>query len=147
MNEQKAFDLVKWIESFGNTNVKPIKVEIKDEVFYGAQYDNVHSDNEPVLYLLGEIPKCRQKRVSLCFTIKDDPNDWFLSAGYTPHMRAPFRMTELSEEVAKQFHPFGDNWMMRPWDKIKLKSEIDTYERYRYVRVPITVSILHTPAS
>lgn len=110
-----------WLESLvGITDVKPVTLKVKDEIFEGASYCGEFGR---CYYFLGDIPKCRQKRKSLCFTCNG--KTLFLSSYY-------------NKDDINGYHPFGKCFMLCEWNDIK--HDIDWGERYKYVRVPVTIS-------
>jgi hypothetical protein len=141
--------LVEWLKGRGQAglkilSVRPVKVTIKGEEFHGAHVKQEYicdtvgaaaygqTVNEEYIYLLGEIPKCRQKRQSLCFRFVDDERDWYLSGGYSRFLIRYSR--QEYKPFDPEYRPFGDFFMLQPWSSPD-GTNIDTYERYLYVRV------------
>lgn len=84
-----------------------------------------------MIYCVGNLPSAKV-RGNVAFTIAGDTRDWYV-AGYYGNVTA--RKQEI--KGPNEFHPFGNSFMLAPWDIAD--SKIDTYARTPYKRVPATL--------
>lgn len=141
-------DLVTWLkEDCKAFDVRPVLVTIEGEIWQAAFYrqtfeyqpgmDAVSRGEkkagdkytEEGIYCIGSLPSLyhSRKRNHVCFPWNGQ--EWFI-AGYSSiaGMREPY----------SEFHPFGPNFMMRPWNIPN--SKIDDGEPKPYTRVEMNVS-------
>jgi hypothetical protein len=123
MKEQVA----EWLRSLQSiTVVEPITLTIGKQTWEGAVYTQ---GGQRRYYLVGELPKTWRK---VCFRFGDSQLDWFVS-GY---LQDPGLITRH-----KQYHPFGNNWMLKAWDiPDRPESTIDDHEPIPYKRIKATVA-------
>lgn len=122
--------------------IRPVVVRIGREVFEGARYQQGHEYTRDMqecrsgiakpgdvswsdfFYLLGELPKCYQRRKSTCFTLGDET--WYVATHAPKVIRPQFA----------EYHPFGQWFMLGLWT---LDEAIDKYDRYKHERIPLVV--------
>lgn len=139
------------------SDVRPVIVQIGDESWnacYYLQWGEYTKDmmacldgrkkpgarySRRLIYCVGPLPKVKLKKGkkypagNVCFPYQG--LDWYV-AGYmqSNDLKSPFT----------EFHPFGENFLLAPWDIPN--SKIDDYERTRdgaprpYKRVPMTIT-------
>lgn len=152
INKMKPIpELKPWLESNNCVNVRDVTVEIAGQRWCGCEYGKRFKytpDMDAVtrglkkageeyshqsIYCVGELPlvyKPKRKKWPLdrvCFP-RNDGLDWYIAAYMTRD-----RITPAFEE----FHPFGVNFMLCPWDIPG--SKIDDGEK-TYTRYPLTVT-------
>lgn len=161
MNDEIARLVAGWLSDMGPDRVRdavPVRVTIKDEVFYGARYTWVghytedmmactRGDKNPGeeyvhenLYLIGKLPSSyKLKRLwrgsaELCqkivYRLPGSDLDWYVAC-YLPD--------EPTEET-RSFHPFGPNFMLSPWDVPG--PAIDHYDAKKRERLAVSVEVL-----
>lgn len=149
MNAEVAGKVVDWLKGLGHTkDVQPVKVTLGDgksaKTYFGAKYitvlhytadmravtDGKHKAGEAYenehFYLVGEHPWTMKNRRHFCFPMAG--YDWYIS-GY------------FDGRAITEHQPFGANFMLGKWD-VPDGTKIDTYERFKYPRVAITVTPL-----
>ena len=92
----------------------------------GETYEQVR------FYFIGKLPKCIKKRSKTCFTHE----------GRTLYVSSYYQTTPV-EEAFKEFHPFGQTFMLGIWPTEQFGEEIDHYEPKKYTRVPIELIPWH----
>lgn len=144
--------LKEWLEKCGCLEVQPVTVIIDGESWPGCRYkkefeyaagmgcvsDGRHKAGEKYteefIYCLGDQPRpesCKRLKrnkyiENICFPFEG--LDWYLAG----HMQ----LKDIKPEFA-EFHPFGINFLLKPWD---IPNEtIDRYEEKPYDRFPMTV--------
>ena len=81
-----------------------------------------------MIYCVGDIPACK-RHGNVAFTVADDSREWYVAAYYLAYRgRGKQAQAERNE-----YHPFGNSFMLAPWDVPD--STIDQYERVPYRRV------------
>ena len=146
MDKAKAIEVADWLKRIGSKPangisfgcVSPVKVTLKDEVFFGAQYFLLSETHQPSsrFYLLGNLPKTYQKRKSTCYVFRNQFNDWFVSGWYNT---AWLRRNGYPCTPDKEIHPFGDYFSLGEWTA---EGGIDLGEPVKYNRHPSSVEIL-----
>jgi hypothetical protein len=148
-----AAELKTWLEFHNCLNIRNVQVAIHGQDWKGCEYDQIHkytSDMDAVtrgykragdeygsrhIYCLGELPlvyKPKRRKWPLnriCFP-RDDGLDWYIAA-YMP-------LDRITPEFS-EFHPFGVNFMLCPWNIPN--SKIDDGDK-PYTRYPMTVTAL-----
>jgi len=126
------------------TNIRLVKVRIKDKEYEGAEYiDPKHPDKRIRLYLIGRHPalfrksgKWREKR-GVCYRLPGDDHDWYVAT------YAPEHNKKIEAKYA-QYHPPGitNHFMLTVWPHEQIGSRIDTHETKEYERIPMEVEYL-----
>ena len=139
--------LTKWLLDCGCTDIKPVTVHIGEEAWHGARYKKTHTYTAEMdcvrdgrhkvgntyterIYCIGKLPikLLRSGKpkpdAKVCFPFEE--KDWYV-AGYIQDIKPQF----------EQFHPFGVNFILAPWDIPGEK--IDHYEEKPYTRVSMDV--------
>jgi hypothetical protein len=93
--------------------------------YEGAQY--VDTDDQPRLFLLGDLPKHKLRRPHTCYVI--DGIDWYVAC-FMSSERLAMRIAGRPED----FHPFGPTFILLPWS---LPEPIDKWKPYD--RVPTII--------
>lgn len=137
--------LLEWLAKCGKHDIKEVRVTIGDKTFEGARYKqtfNYHitmmacthgekketdTYTEDIVYLVGKRPIFKRPT---CFPNAADKKDWYI-AGYLDDTR------KITEHM-RQYHPFGENFILRPWE-VPSGEAIDKYETKPYNRVPIVI--------
>ena len=146
--------LCNWLAELNCHDVKPVNVRIGDETWVGCYYKRTleytagmdavtrgqkkagDTYTEETIYCIGKLPKAKlnaqgrpKLNANVCFPYEG--HDWYVS-GYMPK-------TNLKAQNQK-FHPFGINFMLRPWN---IPDEtIDKYEPKPYTRIEMRVSFI-----
>jgi hypothetical protein len=146
MDHQKAVEVAEWLTRIGEKSVNgvafgcvsPVKVTLKDEVFFGAQYLLFYETHQPSarFYLLGDLPKTYKKRKATCYVFRNKPNDWFISGWYNTAWLRKNRYPCTPDTV---IHPFGDYFSLGEWTA---EGGIELGEDVKYHRHPSSVEIL-----
>ena len=78
---------------------------------------------------IGKLPAhyCKSSRVA--FVVNGDTREWYV-AGYSGQIK----YGKQAEQEVDQYHPFGNDFLLAPWDRTDQK--IDSYEDTPYRRVP-----------
>lgn len=138
--------LLNWLKECDAFDIREVKIIIGSESWRACQYKQIlpytatmdavtHGTKKAgdtytveAIYCIGELPKDFKplKNNHVCFPYQG--KDWYV-AGYLP---AP-----VEESIMKQSHPFGVNFILRPWDIPG--SKIDEYEAKPYTRTPMTI--------
>lgn len=114
------------------TNVELVTVTIRVSAktvlkFNGARYTQREAER---IYLLGECPKEKFRRPNkTCFQYNGA--EWYIAA-YAPK--------ENITPANKEFHPFGPTFLLMQWNIEG--SKIDSYEKYPYDRLTMTVEVI-----
>lgn len=136
--------LVDWLKSHGNESVSSLTVTIKGTTYIGARYtqtletpkgSQAHARGErkyqrTMIYCIGRLPACYRRSTRVAFKFAGDARDWYI-AGYMP-------TANLTKENSK-YHPFGETFMLAPWD-LSNGDTIDRYEPRTRDRVPVTLN-------
>lgn len=113
--------VAEWLRTLpGTSDVSPITLTIDEQTWEGAAYTQ---GGKKGLYLIGDRPR----HTNTCFRFTGDGTDWYMSA----YLANPVYLSKRR----KKFHPFGKNWMMRPWT---CKTKIDAHTKYHRQDVVIT---------
>lgn len=146
MDKEKAIEVTDWLARIGAKSVNgvsfacvsPVKVTLKDEVFFGAQYLLLYDKHPPSarFYLLGDLPKTYKKRKATCYVFRNKPNDWFVSGWYNKEW---LRKHGYPSTPDKDIHPFGDYFSLGEWTA---EGGIELGESKKYSRHPSSVEIL-----
>ena len=129
-------------------SVIPESVEISGKVYPACRYQQTMTTPEhsaawnrgernyvqEMIYVVGMLPAVKRNG-NVAFTMPGDSRDWYV-AGYYGAVKARKQATMPPAE----FHPFGNSFLLAPWDVVD--SKIDTYERHPYKRVAIDVRTL-----
>lgn len=131
--EKQAYDCRDWLKTLPNV-VAPsaVKVTLGKETFWGARYAG--DDCRIRHYLLGDLPKPIQRRKSTCFREPSGGSDWYIACYSTREA--------VAQAAFRQHHPFGQSFMLMEWDEKVCGGKIDAFDRYKYVRIPMTVEAL-----
>ena len=84
-----------------------------------------------MIYCVGNLPSAKL-RGNVAFNLPTDATDWYVAAYYGNVVN---RRQETAEP--NEFHPFGNSFILAPWDIAD--SKIDQYERHPYRRVPMVI--------
>lgn len=118
--------VAEWLRSLpGTSDVEPVTITIGTQTWEGARYTQYGRDH---FYLVGDLPKSFLKGPKTCYRLPDDAHDWYVAT-----YMAKF---DALEEHFKEFHPFGNSWMMMPWD---CGGFIDEHEK-TYRRMDATIA-------
>jgi hypothetical protein len=131
-------DVVEWLRGMSEMiDVRACRVEIGDESWEGAEYvqrltpppgsRSTEAYDNRAIYLVGRLPKGYTGNKSRCYNV--DGVDWYVS-GY---------WSGSDDDAFDKYHPFGRNFMLRPWDTSD-GQKIDHYEMRPYRRIPMTIS-------
>jgi hypothetical protein len=133
--------LIEWLSNCRCENIKPVRVTIGKQSWIGCQYDQIleytqgmlcvcngeHKAGEKYtenkIYLIGALPKAKNRQF-VCFPFQGQ--DWYV-AGYIAEIKEGF----------KNFHPFGSNFLLSPWNIPNIA--IDAGEAKPYIRMAMTV--------
>lgn len=154
--------LTQWLrEDCKAFDVRPILLTIAGEVWHAAFYrqtfeyqsgmDAVSRGEkkagdkytEEGIYAIGNLPKSydtRKTEAKVCYPWQNV--DWYI-AGYLP--------TTTAREIINEYHPFGVNFILRPWS-VPSGEKIDHYSSKPYERIEMKVedvaeaTVADTPA-
>ncbi len=149
-NQVTAQQISNWISGLGHKNAIPCRITINEQTWEACRYNSVgtykadmdavrwgkHKAGEEyqieLLYCVGTLPKCYRKNgkdvfPKSCFTVTNDAREWYIS-GYIEKIEPQFA----------EFHPFGVNFMLTPWD---VDGKVDDGEK-PYKRVQMTIQNL-----
>lgn len=149
--------LFEWLSTrSGISNVRLARITIGEQTWEGARYTRTMSYtagmdavtrgirkagdtyNEDCLYVLGDLPKPYVRHITrkghvhtnnACFPFEGF--DWYVSG---------YMIKRALKPEFEQWHPFGPNFILRPWDIDKEK--IDQYCPKPYDRVELKVEYL-----
>lgn len=140
--------LVGWLTNTCNAfNVEAVEVIIGQQTWFGARYSQqmeyqqgmdavVRGDkqagdkyNIEAIYCVGVLPESYKAHANNRVCYPYDGTDWYV-AGYLP---AP-----TDNERMKQYHPFGVNFLLCPWN-VPDGQPIDHYEPTPYTRINMEV--------
>ncbi len=117
-------EVADWLGSLpGVTDASPVTLTICGERWPGAVY---MKDGSWKYYLVGELPKS-VRGPKTCYQFNGDDRDWYIS-GY-------LQDAEHLQECQKQYNPFGNHWVLMPWD---VPGKIDDYEERPYQRFRVS---------
>jgi hypothetical protein len=137
--------LLEWLEQCGKIKARLIRVKIGKREWLGARYTQVgqytqdmmacqdgrkkpgDTYEQELVYCIGT----RLKQNAVCFPCSDDGHEWYVAA-YLDSIADKAQFAE--------FHPFGPNFILAPWDIPGTK--VDTGERKPYTRIPVEFSNL-----
>jgi hypothetical protein len=121
--------LTDWLLSFPHvSDVREITATIKGKTYIGAHYCDSNFNNEPRLYLLGDLPACYRRTTKTAFVI--DGADWYVAC---------YMQSEPIPERFAAYHPCGKHFMLCQW-KVTDGTPIDHYYLKPYDRVPTTLA-------
>lgn len=124
-------------------NKKPPE-KYDDAVRYLREFDAPEGCAKPgryvqeMVYVKGKLPLCMDRQV--CFTVEGDTREWYLVGGFYGTTKATRRTTLEPTE----FNPFGNAFMLGPWDDKDFSEQskgekIDHYEDKPYDRVRLAI--------
>jgi hypothetical protein len=125
-----------WLAGLPTTKlVAPAAVKIGRTTYHGASYFDGcprFACNEPIFYLLGNVPPAYKRSTRVCWRFPSEPLDWYL---------AGFADAAVAGSLP-DFHPFGPWFMLRQWPtgiapNGTAYETIDQYEARKFVRKPI----------
>lgn len=127
--------LKEWLEKWGHTYVKPIRVTIeikpnkkkpKTIVCEGAEFFSKIFEDTRLMLLTGDYDLITNRK---CFTRDDHEKEWFVAGYATP---------ELAQKQPDA-NPFGPSVMVCAYFG---DNKIDQYEKKPYTRLPMKVEYL-----
>lgn len=152
-----AHRVADWLRGLGNSmmvkdDIRPIKIEINGETFYGAIYGHLEpptekcpeSKHEYRMYLVGDLPKGYMKSDKFCYVIPEgagdffQAGDWYVAGFLNQKWKKKHRQPETTADILQKYHPFGDNFGLHRWSTPD-GTLIDTCEDKPYTRRPLSV--------
>lgn len=124
-------------------NKKPPEVYAQS-VWYRREFEPPPGCQRPdkyvleMLYVVGFLPRCEDLKV--CYTVEGDEREWYLIGGFYGNTKA----TRRKPMEPSEFNPFGNFFMLGPWDDAEALpayrgQKIDHYEPKPYQRVPLKI--------
>jgi hypothetical protein len=142
----RALDVADWLRGRERVrDVRACRVTIGKKSWEGAYYVRIchwhtgqdavargeHKDGEEYLelafYVSGIVPDHKHT----CYPYEG--KDWYIGSYSEP--KIPIKPEH------EEYHPFGHSFQIFPWN-VPDGTKIDTYERHRYKRIPMTVEWL-----
>lgn len=140
-----------WLAGVGCRDIRPVRVTIGAQTWEGCRYlqerktpENCRAWDEgqrtydlEAIYLVGGLPRAYEQDRRLALTLAGDSREWYVGA---------FATVQCLVEPYAQYHPFGLNVMLMPWE-VPSGDKIDYREGRRYRRLPLTVEYLEENAA